>query len=521
MKLLKVGSSPSCDIVINNPYVSAHHANITVLDNGDILIEDCGSSNGTFLGVQQSRLKPGVETTIHRGDRVILGNEPLPWNKVPQPVSRPGARLKLNIGSNQRNDIVVPGNTVSRYHATMYIDKDGKSWIVDNKSTNGSQVNGLKIAPERPTQIKVGDNIIIGGEDITSRLEQYLPRRSKAGLIAGISAAAIAVIGLIVYGIIALLPVSDLPDSGVVLVRNVYHYDIELADNPYKLPVHLESKRYAITGTGFFIDEEGRIATVRHVALPWEEEYQEMDAFTSLKIQDELKQEWDTYLKKNIPTRVNDTADMERLKRTEIGNAIINACAYGTNPLQKLNNMLEKLHNTPVKITGKSDLISIAYSNRHYTSSDEFVPAVTIAESGETTKDVAIMQLNTKETPEKIIKEGILDINNISMTKPAVQKDELMFKGYPEGISRTWNEKFNVSNMVPTTYRGKVTRNNDPYSYEIQANTTHGASGSPVYSNGKLYGIVTQVYQAGDDVIIVPARWLKELYDKEIAVYRE
>lgn len=95
MKLLKVGSSPSCDIVINNPYVSAHHANIIVLDNGEILIEDCGSSNGTFLGVQKSRLKPGVETPIHRGDRVMLGNEPLPWNKVPQATNRPGVIAEL------------------------------------------------------------------------------------------------------------------------------------------------------------------------------------------------------------------------------------------------------------------------------------------------------------------------------------------------------------------------------------------------------------------------------------------
>lgn len=521
MKLLKVGSSPSCDIVLNNEYVSSYHADITILDNGDIFIEDKNSRNGTYIGVNKKRIEPGQEYPIHRGDRVMLGNEPLRWDRIPQPTSFPKAQRVINIGSNQRNDIVIPGSVVSRYHATLIIGKDGRAMIIDNKSTNGTKVNGQKIIAGRPTLIKRGDNIIVGEEDITNKIQDYIPGGGNAGKIIGIVTGSAAILALIIFGIIKLIPGSEIPDSAVVMVRNVYHYNIELADNPYKLPVHMESKNYVCFGTGFFIDEEGRIGTNRHIACPWLEEYQTQDAYTQLKIEDELKQEWDNYLERNIPARVTTQEELDQLQNTQLGNKILEACSNSSNPLKALNNMLEKLRSTPVKITGESDIISIAYANRHYTKFDEFSPAVMVAESGSKEKDVAILQLNTKETPEKIKKAGIFNLNNINVTRPAVQKDELKFKGYPDGIGRTWDEHFKSSTNIPTTYIGKVSRNSDPYTFEIQANTTHGSSGSPVYNSDKLFGLVSGGHIEGDDVIVAHARWLKELYDKEVLPYRE
>lgn len=516
MKLLKIGSSPSCDIVINNEYVSAHHADITVLDNGDILIEDKGSRNGTFIGVNKQRLQPGQEYTIHRGDRVMLGNEPLRWEKIPQSASYPKARRVVNIGSNQRNDIVVPGGVVSRYHATLVIDKDGKAMIIDNKSTNGTKVNGQKIMPGRPTPVKRGDIVIVGEENISNMIEDYLPAKSKAGKIVAISLG-IAAVAAIVFGIFAFLkPKTEMPDSAVLMVRNVYHYNLELADNPYKIPLHLQSKTYACSGTGFFIDEEGRIGTARHVACPWLEEYQTEDIYTNLKIHDELKQEWDAYIKRNVPTRITTDAELEDFADTELGEYILSTCIKSSNPLRTLNTMLEKLHNTPVKISGESDEISVAYANRHYTSYDEYAPVVIVAESGSADKDVAILQLNTRETPEKIVKAGIFNMKNVNLENPHVQEVDLTFKGYPAGITRTWDDHFKSSTNIPTTYHGKVSRNSDKYNFEIQANTTSGSSGSPVYEGGKLYGLVSKVHAAGDDVIITKAKWLEELYNKEV-----
>lgn len=520
MKLLKVGSSPSCDIVLNNEYVSGHHADITVLDSGEIFIEDKGSKNGTYVGINKQKLTPGQEYPIHRGDRVMLGNEPLRWERVPQPNTFPGAKRIVNIGSNQRNDVVIPGGAVSRYHATMFVDKNNKAHIVDNKSTNGTKVNGLKIMPGRPTPIKKGDNIIVGEENITSQLEPFFPAGGGAGKIIGIIGGCAAAVALIVGAIFMYLHFkgNDIPDSAIVMVRNVYHYNLELSDNPYKLPVHFESKKYASYGTGFFIDEKGHIATNRHIAKPWLDEYQSQDAYTQLKIEDELKQEWDNFIKTNIPRSVNTYDDLLQLGSTDLGEAMIDACG---NSVKKLNMMLDKLHNTAPKITGEIDEIKVAKSGRHYQNFDEFERAVLVAESGTKDKDVAILQLNTTKTPDDILKAGIFDMNKTINANPEIQKETLLFKGYPDGISRTWDEHFNSSINNPTTYQGKVSRNQDRNWFEIQANTTHGASGSPLYYNGVLYGLVSGGHSGGDDVIIAPARWLKELYDREVAPYKK
>ena len=59
MRLLKVGSSQHCDIVLNSDYVSSFHAEITLLDNGDVIVTDKGSTNGTFVG--KKKLEPNQE----------------------------------------------------------------------------------------------------------------------------------------------------------------------------------------------------------------------------------------------------------------------------------------------------------------------------------------------------------------------------------------------------------------------------------------------------------------------------
>lgn len=40
MKLIRIGSSSSCDIVLHSEFVSGHHAEMILLDNGEIILED-------------------------------------------------------------------------------------------------------------------------------------------------------------------------------------------------------------------------------------------------------------------------------------------------------------------------------------------------------------------------------------------------------------------------------------------------------------------------------------------------
>src|SRR4051812_36606941 len=82
-------------------------------------------------------------------------------------------KAEVTIGRLAGNDIVLGKGNVSKYHSRIVL-KDGKFIIVDMKSTNGTYVNGKKIAaPQvvRPSdKIYIGDYIInveapTGGED--------------------------------------------------------------------------------------------------------------------------------------------------------------------------------------------------------------------------------------------------------------------------------------------------------------------------------------------------------------------
>ena len=68
MKLIRIGSSSSCDIVLHSEFVSGHHAEMILLDNGEIILEDKNSTNGTFVG--NKRISPNKEVTVRRGDYI-------------------------------------------------------------------------------------------------------------------------------------------------------------------------------------------------------------------------------------------------------------------------------------------------------------------------------------------------------------------------------------------------------------------------------------------------------------------
>ncbi len=60
-KSYQVGRNPDCDLALSDPTVSRRHARLT-WDGDSLIIEDAGSSNGSFLNgarVEKARLKPG------------------------------------------------------------------------------------------------------------------------------------------------------------------------------------------------------------------------------------------------------------------------------------------------------------------------------------------------------------------------------------------------------------------------------------------------------------------------------
>ena len=66
---------------------------------------------------------------------------------------------EINVGRVQGNDLMLPKGNVSKHHARLLF-RDGRFIVTDLKSTNGTYVNGRKIA--QATIVREGDKIYVG-----------------------------------------------------------------------------------------------------------------------------------------------------------------------------------------------------------------------------------------------------------------------------------------------------------------------------------------------------------------------
>ncbi|GHU62775.1 hypothetical protein FACS189445_5900 [Spirochaetia bacterium] len=84
-QVLKIGRSSSNDIIVHDPTVSSHHANITISGTGEVRVKDLNSKNGTYINGQRIY----QETLITAKDVVKAGNSVVNWQKhlnAPKPI---------------------------------------------------------------------------------------------------------------------------------------------------------------------------------------------------------------------------------------------------------------------------------------------------------------------------------------------------------------------------------------------------------------------------------------------------
>jgi pSer/pThr/pTyr-binding forkhead associated (FHA) protein len=64
-----IGRAPECTLVLDDDFASARHARLFPQDGGWV-VEDTGSTNGTFLGgvrvTDPARVEPGVPVRVGR-----------------------------------------------------------------------------------------------------------------------------------------------------------------------------------------------------------------------------------------------------------------------------------------------------------------------------------------------------------------------------------------------------------------------------------------------------------------------
>lgn len=499
MKLIVIGSANNSHIVLNSPYVSSYHAEILLLDNGDILLEDKGSRNGTFYN--NTKLTPNQEVSIKRGDNIRFANMPLDWSLVPtiQRVDFKTIKEMRGIGSNYRNKYQIQGSKVSRFHATMKKMANGK-WYIQDHSTNGTTVNGTLIPKDQDVQIKRGDRIMCAGVAVPNPCDNERPVINWtriAGIAAGL--ALIITLSINLPKIIEPTP-NDSDDttkiapitpkvlsdseiyerykSAVVFLYAGYHYEVTAGSLHLgsviwqegwlggKLVSFSEAGSLKFSGTGFFVSDKGEIVTNLHIAKPWLGDQETMQKIKELYKQD-----------------------------------LQNKSQY---------NSVAGAYVSEIQVEGVLDFILLV-PHEHYFDQENAYRCRVLSAGDDLNKDVALLRMVKPELPYGCT---WVDLNQISDTdKDLTVGSHIYTIGFPAGTATQDTENDKIHSIGRG---GSITQELNKYSFGHDAASEHGASGSPIFNEyGKLIGVLNAGYDPKQGFnFAIKARYVKELIDE-------
>lgn len=79
---------------------------------------------------------------------------------------------KTTLGRGKENDILIKDDFVSKYHITIFHEQ-GKMWIKDHDTTNGTFINGVKVASEEKTYVSDDAEVRIGQTEFVIKKCNY------------------------------------------------------------------------------------------------------------------------------------------------------------------------------------------------------------------------------------------------------------------------------------------------------------------------------------------------------------
>src|SRR5687767_3878190 len=75
----------------------------------------------------------------------------------------------LRLGRDFTGQVVLTDERVSRHHATAWV-ADGRLYLRDENSSNGTLVNGRRLAPGETVTLQPGDQLQLGGTHLLAGL---------------------------------------------------------------------------------------------------------------------------------------------------------------------------------------------------------------------------------------------------------------------------------------------------------------------------------------------------------------
>lgn len=464
MRLIKVGRDQSCDLRLNSPKVSSLHAEITILNNGDMLLEDKGSTNGTYI--MNRPIKPGTQVPISRGDAVRFGDTELVWSMIPPMEDLSRYKGIYGIGKHSLNEIRLDGATVSRFHATLKKEKDDKVYIEDH-SKNGTTVNGEKLAFGQRRRLKRGDAVVCGGVTVPeSYLKSIVPNFVWPTIVAALGgvAAVVAIVFFILPYIIEKTYEDEelhaMYNKSVAMVEMRYHYHVtagnfDLSKIGLKTDIVLNERienwngnnSMLGHGTAFWISEDGLLMTNLHMLKPW-------------------------------------LFGDEKKVTTEITDVYKEVMATYASVYPELN-----AYTSQIRIEGVLDFWGVHPDGKHL-SSQNLIECKEILVKDDSSVDLALMQSVNCELPKSAT---CLDMDKLVLNNADMKVGSHVYTmGYPMGLSsQIAPDEGKLHKLELYARGGSITRLGDEYRFGFDAASFGGASGSPVFNNkGFLVGVL-------------------------------
>ena len=219
---ITIGRAPDNTLVLEDSWVSRHHAKIE-LEDDQLFLTDLGAANGVTLN--NRLVKPRVPVVVKLNDLIGIGEYQLwlddggteipsalnHWVVSPQPM--PGLVVTMgeqvfnysfdapiiSIGRNPDNEIVLDHPMVSRRHGEIRLES-GKYILYDVGSTNGFVFEGQPVTQQ---SLKEGDQFTIPGTNIRFEFRGHIghltadrPLRKELTLFRPKAAAAMALLNL-------------------------------------------------------------------------------------------------------------------------------------------------------------------------------------------------------------------------------------------------------------------------------------------------------------------------------------
>ena len=392
-------------------------------------------------------------------------------------------------------------------------------YIIDH-SKNGTTVDGMKIPSNTPVRIKRKSAVVCGGVPVD--LSRYFKTNPIKPILAVAASVLILVgIGLGVWKLIdtslSSKPTLQALQNATVRVYGQYYIDVTFKDDPFIGRINgwpevwrfgLNEGRLALgtmtpnnispisySGTAFFISKSGELGTNRHIACPWD--------YLSNDEKDVIRQQM-----QSISYGRNEYLIKRYLKP---------AIEYGILDTSTAQIWFDRLQRSDYEISGSFEYLGVILAGTSYTTIADLLSCQVIADSEKKERDVALLRLNSKKTPEQVVKNGYFDIEKARIDERGLrpQEEELTTIGFPAENGTDVKFVGKGKEEIPIVHRTYISKAPDNDMFQLQSNVVGGQSGSPIIDKDfNLVGVIWGSIRTTDVAFGCNIKHLKELYDK-------